>query len=229
MQIEKTFKIKNPYRSDQELRQVVSVSDDLVYEYSNCEWIGVDTEYLSFDLYKDKLCVIQISSKDEMGNLRIEEIYTFEKEPTQKIIDLFTNPNIEKIFHVFSSDIPRIEKYIKQSIQGKIFDTKVAAKIAWTNTQNYSMKMLIKMFVDPDYSQEDTELLGDWEVGPENWSNSQVYYMMQDVLYLDVLRERILAMADRRGKHELVKETMKILPQIAKLFASGYDEKVLTY
>lgn len=226
--ISKTFKIKNPYRADQELRQEVSIGEDLHYDYTNVEWVALDTEYLSLDMYKDQLCVIQIASKLD-GVLRVEVVYVFNKPVSQKLSDVLTNPNIEKLFHVYSSDIPRLEKYIGTNIQGKIFDTKVAAKIAWTNSQSHSLKTLVKMFADPTYDQQDNMYLGDWEVGPENWTNDQVYYMIQDVLYLDVLRTRIMDMAVRRGLDELVVQTMTILPTLSGLYARGYDEKVLAY
>jgi ribonuclease D len=226
--ITKSFKVKNPYRADQEIRQEVSISEDLFYDYTNVEWVAIDTEYLSLDINKDKLCVIQIASKVD-GQLQVEIIYVFDKEPTQRLIDLLTNSNIEKLFHVFSSDMPRLEKFIGKKIEGKIFDTKVAGKIAWTNTQSHSLKNLIKMFADPNYDQKDNVLLGDWEVGPENWTNDQVYYMMQDVLYLDVLRERILEMARRRGVEDLVLESMKTLPLISNLYLRGYSENVFAY
>lgn len=229
---EYSFKMRNPYRADQTIKQAVSVSRDLVLDYSNSPWINVDTEYLSFNPLQDKLCVIQIGSKEnaESEELRVELIYVYESEATEKMIALFQNENIEKLFHVFSSDMPRIESYLGTRILGKIFDTKVAAKIAWTNTQDHGMKSLIRMFADPDFSQSENDKgLNDWEVGPENWSNEQVFYMMQDVVYLDVLRERILTMAERRGSKDLVLETMSLLPTISELYRRGYNEKVLAY
>ncbi|MBD3362680.1 hypothetical protein GF362_03090 [Candidatus Dojkabacteria bacterium] len=232
MQDLRSYKIKNPYRADQEIKQEVSISQNLVYDYSDTPWISVDTEYLSFNPLQDKLCVIQIASKEnvEAENLRVEVIYVFDQEPTDELIKLFTNKKIEKIFHVFSADVPRIENYLGTKIKGSIFDTKVAAKIAWTNTQNHGMKSLIRMFADPDFHQLDSDNgLNDWEIGPENWSNDQIYYMMQDVIYLDVLRNRILDMAERRGVKELVLETMKTIPVLVQLYRNGYTENVLSY
>jgi ribonuclease D len=230
----KSFKIKNPYRPDQQITQEVSISDDLVYDYSNTPWVAVDTEYLSFNPKLDKLCVIQVASKEtaESENLKVEILYVYDmKKPGEKLLEVMANENIEKIFHVFSSDMPRIEEFIGTGIKGKIFDTKVAAKIAWTNSKDHGMTKLVKMFADPNFEQVDNEKggLNDWEVGPDNWTNEQVYYMAQDVVYLDVLRERILTMAERRGLKDLVLETMNVLPTISTLYSRGLDEKVLGY
>lgn len=233
MQLTKSYKLKNPYRLDQDIKQEVLISDeDLQLDYTNSPWVAVDTEYLSFNPLQDKLCVIQIASKENVDaeTLRVEVLYVYGKQPTQKMIDLMTNENIEKLFHVFSADMPRVSNFIGQDIKGKIFDTKVAAKIAWTNTSKHGMKEIIKMFVDPNFAQMDNENgLNDWEIGPENWSNDQVFYMMQDVVYLDILKKRILQMAERRGTIGLIDETMKVLPTIAKLYKSGFDEKVFGY
>ncbi len=231
MEYVKKFRMKNPYRLDDRVVQEVSVSLDLKYSYEECEWIGVDTEYLSFNYLQDKLCVIQISSKPKgASNIRVELIYVFEKKVPEKLKLLMVNKNIEKIFHVFSSDMPRIENYIRGKVNGKIFDTKVAAKIAWTNTQNHGMDRLIQMFCDPDFGQKDnTSGLNDWEVGPENWTEDQIYYMAQDVLYLHVLKVRILEMAERRGWKDLVEASMSALPVVSELHKYGYTERVFGY
>jgi len=226
--ITKSFKIKNPYRADQEIRQEVNISDDLVYDYDGVEWMAVDTEYLSLDMYRDQLCVVQVGSMKD-GVLRVEILPVYNKTAGEKLISVLINPDIEKLFHVYSSDVPRLEKFIGQRLGGKFFDTKVAARITWTNTQNHGMKSLLKMFVDPNFDQRDNIYLGDWEIAPEEWSNDQVYYMMQDVLYLDALRKNILKMANRRGKKELVEEIMTTLPALSQLYLAGYKESVLGY
>jgi ribonuclease D len=228
----KAYKLKNPYRLDQEIKQTVHISsDDLVLDYSNSPWVAMDTEYLSFNRLQDRLCTIQIASKAEptADEIRVEILYVFKSQAGEKLKALLQNEKIEKLFHVFSSDMPRIEDYAKVRIKGKIFDTKVAAKITWTNTQNHGMKNLLKMYVNPTFEQKDTELLADWEVGPEKWSDDQVYYMMQDVIYLDVLRHRILEMAGRRDKLIIIDEVMGILPTISELYRKGYSESVLAY
>lgn len=232
MQITKTFHLKNPYRADQKIKQEVIISEDLIYDYSNSPWVAVDTEYLSFNPLQDKLCVIQVGSKEnsDSESLRVELVWVFEKDVPVKLKSVLTNPNIEKLFHVFSSDVPRVEKFLSEKIQGSIFDTKLAAKIAWTNTQDHGMKSLIRMFVDPDFTQSDNEKgLNDWEVGPENWTDEQIFYMMQDVVYLDVLRLRILEMARRRGTEDLVLKAMEAIPVIAELYSRGYSESVFGY
>lgn len=228
----RAYKIKNPYRYDQDIKQTVHISGpDLALDYSNSPWVALDTEYLSFNRLQDKLCTIQIASKAEPTSeeIRVEILYVYNSQAGDKLKALLQNPKIEKIFHVFTSDMPRIEDFIGARIQGKIFDTKVAAKITWTNTQNHGMKHLLKMYVNPMFEQKDTELLADWEVGPENWSDDQVYYMMQDVIYLDVLRNRILEMAGRRDKLAIIEEVMNILPTISELYRRGYSESVLSY
>ncbi len=228
----KSFKIKNPYRSDQEVKQDVYIGEDLTLDYSNSPWIALDTEYLSFNPLQDKLCVIQIASRENSGSesTRVEIIWVFCKEKASKLSQLLVEPKIEKLFHVYSSDVPRLERYLGERLRGKIFDTKVAAKIAWTNTTDYSMKHLVRMFCDPNFEQMDNEKgLNDWDIGPENWSNQQIYYMVQDVIYLDALREKLIEMAKRRGTFELLNEVMDTLPAISQLYKKGYNENVLSY
>ncbi|MBP9759204.1 hypothetical protein KBD45_05910 [Candidatus Dojkabacteria bacterium] len=228
----RVFKLKNPYRLDQEIKQTVHISgSDCILDYSKSPWVAMDTEYLSFNTLLDKLCTIQIASKAEPDSdeIRVEILFVYDEQPGEKLKELLNNENIEKIFHVFSSDMPRIENFAQTRIKGKIFDTKVAAKIAWTNSQSHGMKRLLKMFIDPNFEQKETELMADFEIGPDNWSDNQIYYMMQDVLYLDALKQKIMKMADRRGKLELVKEVMTMLPVVSELYKKGYSESVLGY
>ncbi|MCA9385188.1 hypothetical protein KC717_00910 [Candidatus Dojkabacteria bacterium] len=228
----KTFKVKNPYRLDQDIQQDVHIGTDLTLDYSNSPWVALDTEYLSFNPLQDQLCVIQICSKEseESDSLRVEILYVFDNPETPNLNAVLENESIEKIFHVYTADMHRIELDRDVTINGAVFDTKVAARIAWTNTRDHGMKSLIRMFVDPNFDQKDTEKgLGDWEVGPEQWTNEQVYYMMQDVLYLDALRHRILEMAERRGSEVLIHQTMEILPRISDLYKFGFSESILGY
>jgi ribonuclease D len=227
----KQFKTNNPKRSDQKITQDVSVSDSLQYDYSKNDWIGIDTEFLSYNLLLDNLCVVQIASDDPLDSSkqRIEVIHTYNKKPDPKLVKLLGNDSISKIFHVFQADMPRIEIYTGERIKGEIFDTQIAARLAITNMESHSMENLIKYLVDPTFQQNKNVTSAEWDRSPEEWEESQFKYAAEDVMYLSTLKSRILDVAKRRGKLQLLNEIMTTLPAISHAVKLGYSPNLFGF
>lgn len=219
------FKLNNPYNIEQKINLDINVSDKLEYDYSNCTWISIDTEFLSFNPLLDELCVIQIASVIE-NKPRVEVIYVYKKEVDIKLKELFTNKSIMKIFHRSNADAPRIEKYIGARIEGGIWDTYIGGKIAITNSQDHSMEFLIQYLIDPTFVKKKDVTSAEWDRDPREWEEQQFIYAALDVIYLHPLMEKIRAVADRRGKKELLEEVMTILPTISELTKQGYNNNM---
>lgn len=229
MKREHTFKLNNPYKPDEKITQEVVVSNKLQYDYSSSDWIAIDAEFLGLNLSRDALCTIQISSPDPEDELlqRVEIIYVYKQEIDQNLKELLTSDKL-KIFHVYSSDIPMLNQYLDLEVTGPIFDTKVAAKIVWTNSQNTSKTSLIKNFGDPTYQKmEEGNSL--WEMHPDKWPSKMIEYASLDVLYLNSIRQKLNQIAEMRGRRDLLDEAMSLLPKLGKLHQHGYDLSIYRF
>ncbi len=223
------FNLNNPYKPDEIVAQEVLVSDKLQYSYDKASWISLDAEFLGLNINRDALCSVQIASEDptEVERQRVEIVYTYQQKVDEDLRTLLRS-DIIKIFHVFSSDMPMLMKYFGTDIRGDIFDTKIASKIVWTNSQNSSKTNLIKSLIDPHYQKLEK---GDsrWEIEPKNWSEEMIEYAAKDVLYLNPLMIKFEKIAKDRNRSEILNESMKTLPVLSKLILNGYDLDVYQF
>ncbi len=232
----KKFKLKNPYKPDENITQEVVVGTMPVFDYSDKPWVAIDTEFLNLNFAYDRLCTIQIASPTEEGKQQVEIIWVWEAVNSGQMDDLsnffkklISNKDLEVLMHVSTADLPRIEKIAQTRLMGKIFDTKVAGKITITNQNNHGLNNLINYLVDPKFNKDKEQTGSQWDAHPSRWSDKMVEYAMNDVVYLHPLKEKLIEIAKRRNLYPLVEESMYLLPTLAQLVKYGYDEKVLVY
>lgn len=216
------LKINSPQNLEQKELIEIYTSNDLELDYSNCDFLAVDTEFLSLNTSNDKLCVIQISSILNEQK-RVEIISVFNSKPSEKLIELFTNNNIKKIFHYAKADLPRIEGFLGTKVNGEIFDTYIGAMIVLTNIYDYSLEGLIQYLIDPKFQKAKKLSSSQWDLPIDRWSEDQIEYCAKDVVYLDTLMTKLQEVSKRRGSFELMEKTMSILRTTIELDKKGYD------
>lgn len=237
MKIIKNYKLRNPLKPDEFVKQQVLVGNKPQYDYKNCDWVAIDTEFLSLDIHQDQLCVIQIASPDPelQGAQRVEVVWTFgatqeEIESTRDLISQFlTNDDLRLIVHLATADLVRLTKFTNSPVKARIFDTKVSSKIVLTNTNQHGLSSLIQNLVDPHFNKDKAQTSSQWDLSPLYWTDAMVEYAALDVYYLFGLMSQLQKIAERRGTIHLVQKANKILPEICDLVSSGYNVNVLTY
>lgn len=238
MQFSRKYKIRNPYKPDETVSQEVLISDSLQYDYSSCAWVAIDTEFLNLNIDHDTLCLVQLASPspEDPEQLRVELVWVWEKLTNGETADLqnqfkaiLDRPDLTVIMHVATADLPRIEKFSNTKLNGKLFDTKVAAKVSLRNVNSYGMAELISTLIDPRFSKDKAISTSQWDSNPEMWEDKAFEYAMNDVIYLHPLKERLSDVAERRGYSELLDGVMASLPAITRLYLHGFDERVLSY
>jgi len=232
------FRIRNPFNPDEHYAQEVLISDSPQYDYTDSMWVAIDTEFLTLKVPYDRLCTIQIASPLP-GNpqlQRVEIIWVWEKllsGDTKELKDflksILKNKNLTILTHVFTADLTRLELLAGVAAKCQAFDTKVAAKIVMTNTDYHGMDDLITSLVNPMFTKDRRVTSSQWDLHPSAWEDKMAEYAMNDVIFLKPLQDRLTEMAERRGKLELLQDTMAIIPTISALYRSGYDERVLGY
>lgn len=221
--------------------QIVLVGEQLQYDYSDSKWIALDTETLGLDIHRDPVCSVQIASRDDKSKtgMKIEILYTY-SGPKGRIVStdqgkgdypglkrLLTNPKIEKIVHVFSFDIPRIENLIQDEIKGRVWDTKIMSRVGRSNTPNHGLNSLLKTFFHVEKIPGGDA--SDWILPYKDWSETQIKYAAMDVLYLYELKKRLLDRVQRAGREKVLMGILDCIPAVSLAIRSGFDHAVFAY
>ncbi len=106
--------------------------------------IAVDGEFMGLNVRRDPLCLIQISSGKSDAH-----IVQFDRDNyyAPNLIKLLADERVTKIFHYGRADLAHIKYYLKTETKN-ILDTKIASKLARSYSDNHSLKVLIKEFLN---------------------------------------------------------------------------------
>jgi ribonuclease D len=95
----------------------------LAYELSRVSYIGVDSESNSFYAYRERTCLLQISTDD--ADYLVDPIALPELTPLRPV---FADPAVCKVFHAAENDIAGLRRDFAIETRG-VFDTMAAARI----------------------------------------------------------------------------------------------------
>ena len=99
---------------------------EVCLDLARCTRLAFDTESNGFYAYKEKVCLIQISSPDE--DYIVDPIAFKDISP---LGPLFADPNIEKVFHAGEYDVLCLKRDYGFTF-ANLFDTMIAARILGT-------------------------------------------------------------------------------------------------
>lgn len=178
--------------------------------------VAIDTETMGLLNYRDKLCVIQLSSGD--GNAHLVQLDR-KKYHAPNLVRLLEDPNIEKIFHFARFDIAVLKYYLGVTVKN-IYCTKIASKLVRTYTDSHGLKTLCEELLNKKISKHQQS--SDW--GAATLSKEQISYAASDVLYLHKIQEKLNYMLERENRTELFQQCCSFLPARAELDLLGWNE-----
>ena len=187
------------------------LSDELFDIYKNSNYLAVDTEAMGLIHGRDRLCLIQISNELKITTCIKLEINN--NNDPEKIRNLFEDKNIKKIFHFARFDIAALKCNLKINTKN-IFCTKIASKLARTYTNKHGLKDLIYELVNVELDK--TSQSSDWG-SEEEFSNNQMNYAANDVLYLIDAMKKLIIILEREGRYELAEKCFEVIPIHAEL------------
>ncbi|MCZ2203362.1 ribonuclease D [Bartonella sp. A05] len=180
------------------------------------EAVAVDTETLGLQPYRDRLCVVQLSSGD--GSADIIQIAKGQNS-APNLVKLLEDQAITKIFHFGRFDLA-ILAHTFGVMPESVFCTKIASKLTRTYTDRHGLKEICSELLNINISKQQQS--SDWAA--ETLSRAQIEYAASDVLYLhrlkDVLEERLR----REEREHVAKACFQFLPMRAKLDLLGWPE-----
>lgn len=177
--------------------------------------VAVDTETMGLSLVRDRLCVVQLSAGD--GTAHVVQLTRDYDCPNLKA--LLADPQVTKIFHFARFDVAMIRRSLGV-VCAPVWCTKIASKLARTNTDRHGLKDLSRDVIGVEISKE--QQTSDW--GAETLTEQQLAYAAQDVLHLHRLRDALTALLAREGRTQLAEECFSFLPTRAALDLAGWDE-----
>ncbi len=179
--------------------------------------VAIDTETMGLNLNRDRLCLVQICFGDNVAHL-IQFSKNSKKKPTN-LIKLLQDKNITKVFHYGRFDLAILNKNIC-SVNGPIYCTKIASKLARTFGAKHSLKDLCKDLLNIELDKFNQT--SDW--GAKELSKGQLSYAAQDVLFLHKLKLKLDEILLREGKLDLAIECFESLKIRVKLDLEGFQE-----
>ncbi len=136
--------------------------------------ISIDTEFTWRKTYYPKLSLIQIGTS---GKLFIIDPLMLDK--LEDLNRIFQDKNITKVFHSSRGDISVLKNSIGSSFQN-IFDTQIAHRLIYKESDQISYKKLVDFYFYKTLSKSETN--SDWEKRP--LSKEQIQYAAEDIKYL---------------------------------------------
>ena len=164
--------------------------------------IAVDGEFMGLNVRRDPLCLIQVSSGNSDAHI-VQFNRNNYKAPN--LIKLLKDENITKIFHYGRADLAHIKYYLKTETKN-ILDTKIASKLARSYSDNHSLKVLIKEFINVDISKQFQSSDFGGELTP-----AQLKYCANDVIYLHRIHNELNNILERENRIQLYEKCLKFL------------------
>ena len=176
--------------------------DDLPEDLNLGKSIAIDGEFGGLNPFKDKLCLIQISTGNNDAHIIQLNRNNYNAPKLKKIL---TDKNVQKIGHFLRADLNFIKYYLKVDVEN-IEDTKIQSKLARGYSDKHGLKDLIKEFIGKDISKQyqSSDFGGDL-------SQKQLQYCANDVIYLHRIHKSLNDILVRENRKELYNDVLKFL------------------
>ena len=182
--------------------------------------IAVDGEFMGLNVRRDPLCLIQISTGNSDAHIVQLDRESYNAPNLTKVL---IDKNISKIFHYSRADLAHIKYYLKTDTNN-ILDTKIASKLARSYSDNHSLKMLIKEFINIDISKQfqNSDFGGDL-------TPAQLKYCANDVIYLHKIHDELNKILIRENRVNLYKDCLKFLKTRVDLDLAHFKEDIWSH
>lgn len=179
--------------------------------------IAVDTETMGLNLWRDRLCVLQLSGGD--GNAHVVH-FPNRDYAAPNLRRLLADPAITKIFHFARFDLAMIQRHFGIACQ-PVYCTKLASKLVRTNAERHGLKDLCHELLGIELSKQ--QQTSDW--GAATLDEAQLTYAGADVLHLHALRKVLDVLLEREGRRLVAEACFQFLPVRAALDLAGWSEE----
>jgi len=172
--------------------------------------VAVDSETTGLSLFRDRLCTVQLSAGH--GDAHIVQLGGVHGYDCPNLKAVMTDASILKIFHFARFDVAMMKRWLHIDIT-PIYCTKIASLLARTNTERHGLKDVVatQLGIQLDKEQQTSDWAGD------HFSDAQLSYAANDVLYLHQIKDKLDALLAREGRTALAQKCFEFLPTRADL------------
>ena len=196
-------------------------TEDLPDSFEASDAIAIDTEAMGLRFNRDRLCLVQVSTGD--GNASLVRIRR-DQSSAPNLERILEDPSILKIFHFARFDVALLYNTFR-AVASPVYCTKIASKIARTYTNQHGLSALVAELLNLEISKEKQS--SDW--GSGEFSEAQIQYAANDVLFLHRLRAILDQMLEREGRADLAASCFEFLPARAMLDLGGWPEDIFAH
>ncbi len=188
--------------------------EEIAVELAQCSRLAFDTESNGFYAYKEKVCLIQISSPTEdfiVDPIAFKDI--------SSLGPLFSNPKIEKLFHAGEYDVLCLKRDYGFTF-ANLYDTMIAARIL--GTKELGLAAAIERHFGIVISKKLQR--ADW--GKRPLTPEMIRYAQGDTHFLMRLADIQMKLLEEKGRVEDAKEAFAELaalePNVKAFDQDGY-------
>ena len=182
--------------------------------------IAVDGEFMGLNVKRDPLCLIQISTGNSDAHIVQLDRSSYN---APNLVKLLADQSTTKIFHYGRADMAHIKYYLKTDTNN-ICDTKIASKLARSYSDNHSLKILIKEFLNVDISKQ----FQSSDFGGE-LTSAQLKYCANDVIFLHKIHEELTKILEREKRIELYRDCLNFLKTRVDLDLAMFKDDIWSH
>ncbi len=194
---------------------------DLPADFAPGKFLAIDTETMGLNLFRDRLCVVQVKSQD--GRIAVIQIQPGQAK-APNLARILTNNAVVKIFHFARADMAILLKAFDIRVY-PVYCTKIASKLTRTNSDQHGLKTLTQELTGKEVSKD--EQSSDWAV-PE-LSQAQIRYAASDVENLHEIMAKLNERLDREGRTDLAHRCFDALPVLVDLDVRGWTGNIFAH
>ena len=186
--------------------------------------VAIDTEATGLKIpERDKLSLIQICDRNGVVYIIQPDRDTY-KAPN--LVSILEDKKIQKIGHYLRFDKNALEYFLKCKVRN-IFDTKIASKVVRTYTDQHGLKNLVYEFCNKNLDKRVSS--SDWNKNLNEFSEKQLEYASNDVIYLHKIKNELEKMLIRENRMELFKNCISFLKTRVELDQKGFKGDIFEH
>lgn len=177
--------------------------------------VSIDCEMMGLNLNRDRLCVVQ------MYDLHSDHVHIIQFPDAvynaPNLCAVLSDPNRLFLGHMIRLDLGWILKYLGVAI-ANVYCTRTASRLGQTFGASHDFKDLVSNLLGEKIDKSETSSY--W--GADTLTPDQVRYVINDVIFLHRLKDKLEGLLEREGRMPLMRAAMQSLPGRVQMDVAGW-------